>query len=105
MLSGYEDCVMVDIGGTSTDIAVMEGGFPQIQFEGASVGKWRTRVKAVDMSTVALGGDSKVALDGMKFIIGPDRVIPLCTYTVDHPDLIGKVIHSEIFEYYNQYER
>jgi len=100
ILSGHEDCVMVDIGGTSTDIAVMEGGFPQIQFEGASVGKWRTRVKAVDMSTVALGGDSKVALDGMKFIIGPDRVIPLCTYTVDHPELIGRVIHSEIFEYY-----
>ncbi|MBP5395275.1 MAG: hydantoinase/oxoprolinase family protein [Candidatus Methanomethylophilaceae archaeon] len=100
ILSGHEDCVMVDIGGTSTDIAVMEGGFPQIQFEGASVGKWRTRVKAVDMSTVALGGDSKVALDGTRFIIGPDRVIPLCTYTVEHPDLIEKITHSEIFEYY-----
>ncbi|MBO6084537.1 MAG: hypothetical protein J6O90_05610, partial [Candidatus Methanomethylophilaceae archaeon] len=92
--------VMVDIGGTSTDIAVMEGGFPQIQFEGASVGKWRTRVKAVDMSTVALGGDSKVTLDGMKFILGPDRVIPLCTYTEQHPELIERIIQSEIFEYY-----
>ena len=100
ILSGHEDCVMVDIGGTSTDIAVMEGGFPQIQFEGASVGKWRTRVKAVDMSTVALGGDSKVTLDGMKFILGPDRVIPLCTYTEQHPELIERIIQSEIFEYY-----
>ena len=100
MLSGYEDCLMVDIGGTSTDIAIMEGGFPQIQFEGASVGKWRTRVKAVDMSTVALGGDSKVTLDGPRFILGPDRVIPLCTYAEEHPEVIGKIIGSDTFEYY-----
>ncbi len=104
MLSGYEDCLMVDIGGTSTDIAIMEGGFPQIQFEGASVGKWRTRVKAVDMSTVALGGDSKVTLDGPRFILGPDRVIPLCTYAEEHPEVIGKIIGSDTFEYYEALE-
>ena len=104
MLSGYEDCLMVDIGGTSTDIAIMEGGFPQIQFEGASVGKWRTRVKAVDMSTVALGGDSKVTLDGPRFILGPDRVIPLCTYAEEHPEIIGKIIGSDTFEYYEALE-
>ena len=104
MLSGYEDCLMVDIGGTSTDIAIMEGGFPQIQFEGASVGKWRTRVKAVDMSTVALGGDSKVSLDGTRFKLGPDRVIPLCTYAETHPDLVVKIIGSDTFEFYEAFE-
>ena len=104
MLSGYEDCLMVDIGGTSTDIAIMEGGFPQIQFEGASVGKWRTRVKAVDMSPVALGGDSKVTLDGPRFILGSDRVIPLCTYAEEHPEVIGKIIGSDTFEYYEALE-
>ena len=104
ILSGYEDCLMVDIGGTSTDIAIMEGGFPQIQFEGASVGKWRTRVKAVDMSTVALGGDSKVSLDGTRFKLGPDRVIPLCTYAETHPDLAVKIISSDTFEFYEAFE-
>ena len=104
ILSGNENCVMVDIGGTSTDIAVIEEGFPQIQFEGASVGKWRTRVKAVDMTTVALGGDSRVSLDGTKFVLGPDRVIPLCTYTEAHPELIERIIQSEIFEYYETLE-
>ena len=84
--------------------AIMEGGFPQIQFEGASVGKWRTRVKAVDMSTVALGGDSKVTLDGPRFILGPDRVIPLCTYAEEHPEVIGKIIGSDTFEYYEALE-
>ena len=101
ILSGYEDCVMVDIGGTSTDIAVMEGGFPQIQYEGASIGRWRTRVKAVDMYTVALGGDSKISVyEGQKFMLGPDRVVPLCVFSEKHPDLPEKVRHSEISEYY-----
>ncbi len=100
VLSGKEDCVMVDIGGTSTDIAVMEGGFPQIQFEGASVGKWRTRVKAVDMYTVALGGDSRIGLDGVKYTLGPERVIPLCRFAENHPEIIERIKHSEIYEYY-----
>ena len=104
ILSGYEDCVMVDIGGTSTDIAVMEGGFPQIQVEGASVGKWRTRVKAVDMSTVALGGDSRISLNGTKYVLGPDRVIPLCRFTEEHPELIERIIQSEIYEYFETIE-
>lgn len=101
ILSGYEDCVMVDIGGTSTDIAVMEGGFPQIQYEGASVGRWRTRVKAVDMYTVALGGDSRISvLEGQRFQLGPDRVVSLCVFSETHPDLPERVRHSEISEYY-----
>ena len=100
MLSGHDNCIMVDIGGTSTDIAVIEDGFPQIQFEGASVGKWRTRVKAVDMSTVALGGDSRVSLDGTRFVIGPDRVVPLCVYTEAHPELIERILQSDTFEYF-----
>ena len=104
VLSGHEDCVMVDIGGTSTDIAVMEGGFPQIQYEGASVGKWRTRVKAVDMYTVALGGDSKITVDGVKFVLGPDRAIPLCRFSEEYPELVEKIRHSEIYEYYEAIE-
>ena len=100
ILSGCEDCVIVDIGGTSTDIAIMEGGFPQIQFNGASVGRWRTRVKAVDMYTVALGGDSRIRLDGNKVLIGPERVQPLCRLAEKHPEVVGKIMHTDIYDYY-----
>ena len=100
VLSGYENCIMVDIGGTSTDIAVMEGGLRERQVGGAASGKWGTRVEAVDRCTIALGGDSKINVDGNKFIIGPDRVIPLCTYVERHPDLVPRIKHSEIYEYY-----
>ena len=100
VLSGLEDCVIVDIGGTSTDIAIMDSGFPQIQFNGASVGKWRTRVKAVDMYTVALGGDSRIRVDGHSITIGPERVQPLCRLAEKHPDVVGKIMHSNIYDYY-----
>ena len=100
VLSGIENCVVVDIGGTSTDIAVMDDGFPQIQFEGATIGKWRTRVKAVDMHTVALGGDSRISVKDMKFRIGPDRVMPICRFVEEYPEIIEKMLHDNLFEYY-----
>ncbi len=104
VLSGLEDCVMVDIGGTSTDIAIMDSGFPQIQFEGASVGKWRTRVKAVDMYTVALGGDSRIRLEGQKILVGPERVVPLSILAEKHPEVVEKINHTDIYDYYEAVE-
>jgi len=99
-LSGIEDCAIIDIGGTSTDIAVMDGGFPMIQEEGAAVGKWRTRVKAVDMYTVALGGDSRITLKDSKFTIGPDRVTPLAMLASRYPEVIEKIMFDDLIDYY-----
>ena len=100
VLSGLDDCVIVDIGGTSTDIAIMEDGYPQIQFEGASVGKWRTRVKAVDMYTVALGGDSRIAVEDSLFQIGPERVTPLCVLAERAPDIVDRITLTDVYDYY-----
>lgn len=100
ILSGIENCVIVDIGGTSTDIAIMDEGYPQVQFDGASVGKWRTRVKAVDMYTVALGGDSRISMSEGLFKIGPERVIPLCLLAEKNPDISKRIELTDVFDYY-----
>jgi len=99
-LSGIENCVIIDIGGTSTDIAVMDEGFPMIQEEGANVGKWRTRVKAVDMYTVALGGDSRISLKDLKFTIGPDRVTPISMLASRYPKVIDVIMFNDLIDYY-----
>ncbi|MCL2786510.1 MAG: hydantoinase/oxoprolinase family protein [Methanomassiliicoccaceae archaeon] len=99
-LSGLSDSVIIDIGGTSTDIAVMDEGFPMIQEEGANVGKWRTRVKAVDMYTVALGGDSRITLKESKFTIGPDRVTPLAVLTSRYPEIAARIMYDDLIDYY-----
>ncbi|MGD2206869.1 MAG: hydantoinase/oxoprolinase family protein, partial [Anaerolineae bacterium] len=60
----------VDVGGTTTDIAVLREGRPRLNPEGAQVGRWRTMVEAVDVHTVGLGGDSHVRLtDRRKLLI------------------------------------
>ena len=100
IISGYEDFVMVDIGGTSTDIAVMEEGYPQIQFMGAEIGGWRTRVKAVDMYTIAMGGDSRISIVDNRFVFGPRKVIPLCTFTERHPEIVDTIMHTDVYDYY-----
>ncbi len=62
-LSGVGDALVSDIGGTTTDIAVLRGGQPRIDPEGALVGGFRTMVEAVAMTTIGLGGDSEARLE------------------------------------------
>ena len=66
-LSGLDDFIMSDIGGTTTDIGILQGGRPRVAEEGAEVGGWRTMVKAIDVTTIGLGGDSEVHLGDGRF--------------------------------------
>ena len=77
-LTGIGDFVVSDMGGTTTDIAVVSNGRPAIRAEGALVGGWRTMVEAVDVRTSGLGGDSEVLFDRqMRIKVGPRKAMPL----------------------------
>ncbi|MBC7963606.1 MAG: hydantoinase/oxoprolinase family protein [Steroidobacteraceae bacterium] len=88
-LTGLADAIVVDMGGTTTDIGIVKGGMIATTEAGALVGGWQTRVHAVDMWTVGLGGDSKISVepDGT-CRIGPRRAIPLCAAAAKHPALL-----------------
>jgi N-methylhydantoinase A/oxoprolinase/acetone carboxylase beta subunit len=77
-LSGSDEGVVIDIGGTTTDIAWVKDGLPPINSEGAVVGGLSTRVEAIDIRTIGLGGDSwiKMERDG-ELNLGPKRVLPI----------------------------
>ncbi len=78
-LSGLLDCLVVDMGGTTTDIASLKDGQCTVSENGTCLGGWRTRVKALEICTFGLGGDSEIRRDlngGIQ--IGPQRVVPLC---------------------------
>jgi N-methylhydantoinase A/oxoprolinase/acetone carboxylase beta subunit len=84
-LSDLETCAMIDIGGTSTDVAFLENGLPKMDESGACVGGWSTRVKAIRMNTIATGGDSHVYSieePNQTIYLGPHRMIPLCRAAV-----------------------
>lgn len=80
-LTGRDDAMVADIGGTTTDVAVLSAGQPRLDPQGARVGGFRTMVEAVAMHTFGLGGDSEVALEAHglaeRLRIGPHRLVPL----------------------------
>jgi N-methylhydantoinase A/oxoprolinase/acetone carboxylase beta subunit len=77
-LAGRQDALVMDMGGTTTDAALLLGGRPRLSPEGAQVGAWQTMVEAASIHTFGLGGDSEVRRGGTGgLILGPRRVIPL----------------------------
>jgi N-methylhydantoinase A/oxoprolinase/acetone carboxylase beta subunit len=85
-LTGLQDFIVSDMGGTTTDIAVVRAGRPLISGEGALVGAWRTMVEAVDVRTTGLGGDSEVSFDAKHQLrAGPRKAMPLCLLAHQFP--------------------
>ena len=85
-LANADDSVIVDMGGTTSDIAVIHDGRPRLSPRGAEVGQWRTMVEAIDVHTVGLGGDSRVWLSSdFALHIGPRRVTPICLLSKVYP--------------------
>ncbi|MCY7304945.1 MAG: hydantoinase/oxoprolinase family protein [Rhodoferax sp.] len=88
-LSGQQDAIVADMGGTTTDIAVVRGGQPELSFDGAMVGQWRPMVEAVKIYAIGLGGDSEVRFGGGEgLVIGPRRVLPLSLLAHQHPHIL-----------------
>ena len=77
-LTQQENATIVDVGGTTSDIGRLNGGVVDVCTRGAVVGKWRTHVRAVDMHTLGLGGDSEVYIEKQVLHVGPRRVAPVC---------------------------
>ncbi|MGQ9609669.1 MAG: hydantoinase/oxoprolinase N-terminal domain-containing protein [bacterium] len=91
-LSGVKTGIVVDMGGTTTDIAVIKDGIPELNLDGAIVGGWRTSIRAANIQTSGLGGDSHINIDrGGKIIINPQRVIPISVAAEQYPEMIDEL--------------
>lgn len=73
-LSGEEEAVVIDIGGTTSDIGVLHKGFPRESSVPVDVGGVRTNFRMPDVLALGLGGGSVVRLKDGKVTIGPDSV-------------------------------
>ena len=74
-LTGLRDAIVVDVGGTSTDVGVLSAGFPRESSIPVEVGGIRTNFRMPDLLSVALGGGSRVRDgDGNGPSVGPDSV-------------------------------
>jgi N-methylhydantoinase A/oxoprolinase/acetone carboxylase beta subunit len=89
-LSGLGDFAVADMGGTTTDVALVVGGRPVIRPDGAVIGGWRTMVEAIDVHTCGLGGDSEVFLDReARLSVGPRKAMPLSLLAEQFPDVLA----------------
>ena len=101
-LAGIESGLVIDIGGTTTDIAVVADGVPNTTLNGAMVAGHRTMVEAVDMVTVGIGGDSEIRIDSRSdagpILLGPQRAIPISRLALEHYDLVIETLERQLRE-------
>ena len=91
-LSGLQDFTVADMGGTTTDVAIVAGGRPVVREEGAVIGGWRTMVEAIDVHTCGLGGDSEVHFDReRRLAVGPRRAMPLSRLAEQFPEVLSEL--------------
>lgn len=77
-MTGITDAVVMDIGGTTTDIGILRDGRPNLEADGATIAGKRTHVMAPKVFTSGIGGDSRITVDCGRVSLLPQRVMPLC---------------------------
>jgi N-methylhydantoinase A/oxoprolinase/acetone carboxylase beta subunit len=71
-----EDCetIVMDIGGTTTDMAVLINQVPLLSPLGIEIGEYKTLIRALNSYSIGIGGDSVVRIEDNSLKIGPDRI-------------------------------
>lgn len=83
-----EDVLMLDIGGTTTDIALFAGGTPLLEREGISIEERPTLVRAIHVESIGIGGDSLIHADNGEVAVGPQRLGPCMAAGGDRPTIM-----------------
>ena len=73
-LSGLSEAIVIDVGGTSTDIGVLAGGYPRESAIPVEIGGVRTNFRMPDLLSIALGGGTVVEETSDRPRIGPESV-------------------------------
>ncbi|RKN04230.1 hydantoinase/oxoprolinase N-terminal domain-containing protein [Streptomyces radicis] len=73
LLTGLADCVVIDVGGTTSDIGMLAGGFPRQAGSEVDIGGVRSNFRMPDVVSVGIGGGSRIRSEG-GVTVGPDSV-------------------------------
>ena len=97
-LSGAENAIVLDMGGTTTDIAMVKKHNPVMTTEGVMIGQYRTSVRGVDARALSLGGDTAVRYNDGGLYLDTVRIIPVSVLAASYPSVIEalrKIVLSE----------
>jgi N-methylhydantoinase A/oxoprolinase/acetone carboxylase beta subunit len=86
-LAEEKNSIIIDMGGTTTDIALINNGLPHKVTDGIGIGKWKTCVGGFYIKTFGLGGDTAIHYDydSKKAFLEDYRVVPLCVAAWKYP--------------------
>lgn len=89
-LSASRDCLIVDMGGTTTDISIIKNDIPEMS-ERITIGGYKTQIRGVYIDTFGLGGDSRLMAVNDRLTLDTRRVQPLCVAAQAYPELIPQL--------------
>lgn len=72
LLDGGADAIVFDVGGTTTDVGLLRGGYPQLAGLDLEIAGVRTNFRAPDIRSEGIGGGSLV--DAATGSVGPESV-------------------------------
>jgi N-methylhydantoinase A/oxoprolinase/acetone carboxylase beta subunit len=78
-------CLVLDIGGTTTDMAVLIDKVPLLAPLGIEISRYKTLIRALHTRSIAIGGDSTVRVRDGQLTIGPDRTGKAMAYGGPEP--------------------
>ncbi len=107
MLVGADESLIVDIGGTTSDMSIVHRGRPN-RTDGIVIGGWKTQVAGVSIDTIALGGDTVVRYTkNSRLELGTRRVTPLCIAAARWPRVkrsLARYLRESPVDFYSRYE-
>ena len=80
LTQGREDAIALDIGGTTTDIAIFADGVPLLEPLGVTIGGHKTLIRGLLTRSIGVGGDSRVGYEDGQITIGPERDGPAAAF-------------------------
>ncbi|MDA3915939.1 MAG: hydantoinase/oxoprolinase family protein [Deltaproteobacteria bacterium] len=80
-----QDAIVLDIGGTTTDIAFLVDKAPLLEPVGIKRGRYKSLIRSLRTDSDGIGGDSVVRVKENELIIGPDRKGPAMAFGGPEP--------------------
>lgn len=91
-LAKEENAMIVDMGGTTTDVAIIKDGMARKVLDGIHIGNWKTFVKGLFVDTFGLGGDTAVHFDKLKRVYLENyRIVPLSDLAAKYPQVVPRL--------------
>lgn len=91
VLAKEEDALIIDMGGTTTDVAIVRGRHPLTAKSGITIGQWKTSVRGLYVDTFLLGGDSAVRFRNEKLFLDGRRVLPISVLAAAYPEVTDRL--------------